>query len=61
MKRAERGNGLYNFMDKNAFVSIIKMFQVFPEYCQQIHTFIQSYPLGLNSQMECKDRGNISM
>ena len=31
MKRAKRGNGLYNFMDKNAFVSIIKMFQVFPE------------------------------
>lgn len=24
-----------------------EMFQVFLEYCQQIHTFIQSYPLGL--------------
>lgn len=23
------------------------MFQMFLEYCQQIHTFIQSYPLGL--------------
>ena len=24
MKRAKRGNGLYNFMDKNAFISIIR-------------------------------------